>query len=117
MRRTPKRWIARISRRLESGWLITIDYGYTEAEAARFANGTLMSYRRHTASEDLLGTPGEGTLPPTSTSALSPRAERSAACRPIAFRPWQKPSSRPGKEEFARTLAAPDAAEESRRRL
>ena len=37
----------------------TIDYGYTTAEAKRFPAGTLMSYRRHAASEDVLADPGE----------------------------------------------------------
>lgn len=45
---------------LLSGYLVIIDYGYNEHErAARFPNGTLMSYHRHTASEDVLLNPGE----------------------------------------------------------
>ena len=31
-----------------------IDYGFTREESARFPAGTLMSYRRHTAREDVL---------------------------------------------------------------
>ena len=38
-------WIGRISRALGSGWVLSIDYGYTRAEAVRFARGTLMSDR------------------------------------------------------------------------
>lgn len=43
---------------LRRGALMVIDYGYTEREAARFPRGTLMSYRRHAAHEDVLRDPG-----------------------------------------------------------
>jgi SAM-dependent MidA family methyltransferase len=52
-------WIERIAGALESGYVFTIDYGYTAREAVRFPQGTLMSYRRHTALEDVLSEPGE----------------------------------------------------------
>jgi SAM-dependent MidA family methyltransferase len=52
-------WIERIARTLERGYLLTIDYGYTRAESVRFPAGTLMGYRRHTASADVLKDPGE----------------------------------------------------------
>jgi len=52
------RWMARIARRLRRGFLLAIDYGYTRREAARFPRGTLMSYRRHQACEDVLAEPG-----------------------------------------------------------
>jgi len=53
------RWLEEIAARLESGFLLVIDYGYTAREAARFPAGTLMSYRRHAALEDVLAEPGE----------------------------------------------------------
>jgi len=53
------RWIERIARALHSGYVLTIDYGYTRAESVRFPAGTLMGYRRHTAREDVLEDPGE----------------------------------------------------------
>lgn len=43
---------------LARGALVVIDYGYTEREAVRFPRGTLMSYRRHRAHEDVLRDPG-----------------------------------------------------------
>jgi SAM-dependent MidA family methyltransferase len=52
------RWMERIGRALERGWVLTIDYGYTRAEALRFPAGTLMGYRRHTAREEVLEEPG-----------------------------------------------------------
>lgn len=45
---------------LRSGYLLIIDYGYEERERTlRFPRGTLMSYRGHTASENIFNTPGE----------------------------------------------------------
>jgi SAM-dependent MidA family methyltransferase len=53
------RAIADLAPRLRSGWLLAIDYGYTAREIARFPRGTLMSYRRHQALDDVLLNPGE----------------------------------------------------------
>ncbi|MEJ5367986.1 MAG: SAM-dependent methyltransferase [Bryobacteraceae bacterium] len=50
--------LRRIGASLRRGSMLVIDYGYTEREAVRFPRGTLMSYRRHTASEDVLRDPG-----------------------------------------------------------
>jgi SAM-dependent MidA family methyltransferase len=47
-----------ISGSLRRGALVVIDYGYTEREVIRFPRGTLMTYRRHQASEDILRDPG-----------------------------------------------------------
>jgi SAM-dependent MidA family methyltransferase len=53
------RWIEEIAARLERGWVLIIDYGYTTRELVRFPGGTLMSYRRHVATEDVLAEPGD----------------------------------------------------------
>ncbi|MGH9659789.1 MAG: SAM-dependent methyltransferase, partial [Bryobacteraceae bacterium] len=53
------RWMERIASLLDEGFVFAIDYGYRAAEARRFPDGTLMSYRRHTALEDVLVDPGE----------------------------------------------------------
>jgi SAM-dependent MidA family methyltransferase len=55
-------WMERIARSLERGYVLVADYGYTSreiAEGRRFPEGSLMSYRRHTAYEDVLAEPGE----------------------------------------------------------
>lgn len=52
-------WIERIAARMERGWVVAIDYGYTARESIRFPQGTLMSYRRHAAHEDVLKEPGD----------------------------------------------------------
>jgi SAM-dependent MidA family methyltransferase len=54
-----KMWMERAAASIDDGWLIAIDYGHTMRETARFSAGTLMSYRRHTASDQVLLTPGE----------------------------------------------------------
>ena len=43
---------------LTEGYVLTIDYGYSRAEAIRFPRGTLMGYRRHTARENVRSDPG-----------------------------------------------------------
>ena len=52
-------WVGRIAEALTEGYVLTIDYGYTRAESVRFPAGTLMSYRRHQARENVLDDPGE----------------------------------------------------------
>lgn len=54
-----RKWMDRIGAMLTNGYVVTIDYGYTRAEAVRFPAGTLMGYRRHTARENVLEDPGE----------------------------------------------------------
>lgn len=51
-------WLSRIAESLHSGYLLVIDYGYQARELPRFPHGTLMSYRKHRASEDVLENPG-----------------------------------------------------------
>jgi SAM-dependent MidA family methyltransferase len=48
-----------VSRAVESGFFLIIDYGYTAREWIRHREGTLMSYRRHLAVDDVLAEPGE----------------------------------------------------------
>jgi SAM-dependent MidA family methyltransferase len=51
-------WLARIASVLREGSLLVIDYGYNERELVRFPAGTLLAYRKHHASSDLLANPG-----------------------------------------------------------
>ena len=71
-------WVERIGRALESGYVLTIDYGYTRAESIRFPAGTLMGYRRHTAREDVLEDPGERDI--TTHVNFTAIEERGAEC-------------------------------------
>jgi len=51
--------LAAMGRAAPEGTLLAIDYGYTSREILRFPQGTLMSYRRHRALDDVLSEPGE----------------------------------------------------------
>jgi SAM-dependent MidA family methyltransferase len=51
-------WLHRIAGSLKRGFVLTIDYGYISREAIRFPQGTLMSYRHHAASPNVLLDPG-----------------------------------------------------------
>jgi len=51
-----------VSRALRRGYILTIDYGYLANEITggrRFPAGSLMSYERHRAADDVLANPGE----------------------------------------------------------
>lgn len=54
-----KKLLHELAARMSSGWLLAIDYGITRRELIRFPQGTLMSYRRHSASDDVLSDPGD----------------------------------------------------------
>jgi len=105
------RWMERISRSLESGYVFTIDYGYTSAEAKRFPAGTLMSYRRHTATEDVLADPGERDI----TAHVCFTALERPDLRSVRFESLSRTLLDAGEaDQFAAALAGPD---EARRRL
>ncbi len=54
------RWMERIAGRIELGFAVLIDYGYTRGEqVAGRHRGTVMAYRQHTASDDPYAAPGE----------------------------------------------------------
>lgn len=44
---------------MERGCYVIVDYGYRRHETGRLEQGTLMSYRRHVASEEVLQEPGQ----------------------------------------------------------
>ncbi|MBA3974243.1 MAG: hypothetical protein C0504_08520 [Candidatus Solibacter sp.] len=54
-----RRMLAQFDSRLVRGRIVAVDYGYTERELRRFAAGTLMAYRKHQASGEVLRNPGE----------------------------------------------------------
>jgi SAM-dependent MidA family methyltransferase len=57
-------WISSAARRLNRGYLLTIDYGYPARELynPRRMQGTLLAYRDHKVSEDYYTAPGEQDL-------------------------------------------------------
>jgi len=112
------RWVERIAARLERGFLVAIDYGYTTRERLRFPQGTLMSYRRHTAIEDVLHEPGERDI--TAHVDFSAMQDRCARCglQPVRFETLARTLMRVGEtDQFAEALAAQAPAEQLRRRM
>ncbi len=57
-------WISEIGRRLERGYVLTIDYGHPAADLFddHHMRGTLLAYQNHRASEDFYASPGEQDL-------------------------------------------------------
>jgi SAM-dependent MidA family methyltransferase len=58
------RWIEEAARKLERGFVVTIDYGHEAKELydERHMRGTLLAYERHRASEDWFRAPGDQDL-------------------------------------------------------
>ncbi len=57
-------WIAEVGRRVERGFVLTIDYGHraTDLFDEHHMRGTLLAYRSHRASEDFYASPGDQDL-------------------------------------------------------
>lgn len=111
-------WLDRIAARMESGYLLTIDYGYRRPELIRFPGGTLMSYRRHTAADDVLRDPGERDI--TAHVNFTALEEHATTCgwRSERFETLAQTILAAGEEDqFAAALAAADQREALRRRM
>lgn len=111
-------WLERISRALEAGFVFTIDYGYTRAEAVRFPRGTLMSYRRHHADEDVLDDPGAKDI--TAHVAFTALEEHGArlGLKTVRFETLAQTLLAAGEaDQFAAALAASSREDELRRRM
>lgn len=112
------RWIDRIAACLETGYVLTIDYGYTRAESVRFPHGTLMSYRRHTALEDVLADPGERDITAhTPFTALQEYGE-TAGLQTLSVETLGRALLEAGEaDQFASAIAGVTESERVRRRL
>ncbi|HEX8985560.1 MAG TPA: SAM-dependent methyltransferase [Bryobacteraceae bacterium] len=111
-------WMERIAGALERGFVCTIDYGYTLRESVRFPSGTLMSYRRHTALEDVLEQPGMRDI--TAHVPFTALEEHGKRCglQPAGLATLARTLLDVGERDaFAAALAAENAAGEQRRRL
>jgi SAM-dependent MidA family methyltransferase len=112
------RWMERIAAALASGYVLTVDYGYTTKELARFPAGTLMSYHRHTAREDVLSDPGERDI--TAHVPFTALQKHGTRCglRTEVFEPLSRMLLRAGEaDQFACALRAGSPREELERRL
>jgi SAM-dependent MidA family methyltransferase len=111
-------WIRRIATALDAGCAITVDYGYTRGELARFPMGTLMGYRAHVAREDVLTDPGERDI--TAHVNFTAIEERGAqlGLRRVSFRSLARTLLDAGEEDqFVSVLQVDDPAEAMRRRM
>lgn len=103
---------------LARGAIIAIDYGYTDREIVRFPQGTLMSYRRHRALDDVLRDPGlqDITAHVPFTHLMQCAARLGFACEPIEnMAAFLLRAGEP--DQFAAALDAPDEASAARLRL
>lgn len=112
------RWIEKIGRRLERGYALLIDYGYTARELIRFPRGTLMSYRRHVATEDVLADPGDRDITAhVCFTALQQHGARNGI-ETVRLESLAQTLLAAGEaDRFAEALAAPEGAERFRRRM
>ncbi len=112
------RWIERIVRHLQRGFVVTIDYGYTARESIRFPQGTLMSYRRHQAIDDVLADPGERDITAhVPFTALEEHGKR-AGLETVRFETLARTLLDAGEpDSFAAALDAASDAERTRRRM
>jgi SAM-dependent MidA family methyltransferase len=111
-------WLERVAGRLESGYMLTIDYGYKRTELLRFPAGTLMSYRRHRAADDVLLDPGERDI--TAHVNFTALEEHGAAhgWRTERFETLAQTILTAGEaDQFASVLRVAEESEALRRRL
>jgi SAM-dependent MidA family methyltransferase len=111
-------WLERIARALEAGFALTIDYGFTRAESVRFPRGTLMSYRRHQADENVLEDPGAKDI--TAHVAFTALEEHGAriGLETVRFETLAQTLLAAGEpDQFAAALEGATEAEQTRRRL
>lgn len=112
------RWLDRIAERLERGYICIIDYGFTARELSRYPHGTLMSYSRHRADEDILADPGERDI--TSHVPFTALQDHGSGLglEAARFETLTKTLATAGEpDSFAEALASSSATEELRRRL
>lgn len=112
------RWLEEIAQRLQRGFLFAIDYGYTAGESVRFPQGTLMSYRRHVALEDVLAEPGRRDITAHVSFTALQRHAVSCGLHTLRYETLAQTLLRVGEADgFAAALAAPTETEGLRRRL
>lgn len=111
-------WLDRIAGALERGYVLTIDYGYTRRESVRFPRGTLMSYRRHAALEDVLAEPGGRDITAHVCFTALEEHGRALGLETVRLETMARALLRIGEaDQFAAALAGADERETARRTL
>ena len=81
-------WMRRFGALLKRGYLLSFDYGYRTREinrGMRFPNGSLMTYRKHTATEDVFRQPGQRDITAHVNFDLLREAGREGGLRETQF--------------------------------
>jgi SAM-dependent MidA family methyltransferase len=106
-------WIEQVAAKLERGFLLTIDYGYLAPELYSPARlgGTLLAYRAHRASEDVLVCPGAQDLTAHVNFSALIEHGREVGLLPLGFTSQAKFLLALGKENEFADLYAPQASE------
>ena len=111
-------WLDRLGRALRSGYLLTIDYGFTRRESIRFPAGTLMGYRRHTAYDDVLVEPGSRDITAHVNFSMLQEAGDDCGFAAERFETLAQTILAAGEaDQFSSVLACADPAEQLRRRM
>lgn len=110
--------VERIDARLERGWVVALDYGYTARELTRFPQGTLMGYRKHRAFDDVLAEPSERDITAHVPFDELRRCVRDRGWKERRYESMGQFLLRVGENDrFASTLEAASEAESLRLRL
>ena len=110
--------LERIDRRLERGWIVAFDYGYTARELARFPQGTLMGYRKHRALDDVLAEPSQRDITAHVPFDELRRCASAMGWKESRFESMGQFLLRAGQDDqFASALSAASEAESLRLRL
>jgi len=109
-------WMNRIAGALQNGYVVSIDYGYTRAESIRFPMGTLMSYRRHVAHENVLDDPAACDITAHVNFTALQEAGEHFGLRPELFESLAKILLRAGEaDQFASVITGAPGTELHRR--
>lgn len=76
-------WMERLAGMLESGYVLTVDYGYVSDDGRCRPDGTLRGYRAHQLMVDVLVDPGEQDLTADVNFTFLVRAGEKAGLRPV----------------------------------
>ena len=111
-------WLDRMAASLEGGYIMTLDYGYSIRELPRFPRGTLLSYRRHQAMDDVLKDPGEQDITAHVCFTALEQHGNEIGLETCAFEPLARTLMQAGEpDQFAQVLAAGSPDEARRRSL
>lgn len=109
-------WLEEVTRVLAQGFLLTIDYGYLARElySSTHPSGTLLAYREHRVSEDVLAWPGTQDLTAHVNFTALMEHGRSLGLNPLGLTTQTKFLLALGKENEFADLYASEASESER---